>query len=246
MKYSASNPKRQVVLKLRGESTHLKIIMPPIKIPRALFLVSLCLWFATLACTLTSETASTPEPVDTDGWVSFPGKGVQISAPPGEWSLVPFDDPLRAGVLLEEWNNRDETVVNLFRDLSLASPYSPNAEFRLILMKDNGTAWLQITAETIDPALSTRQVIEETRRRLWQAIEPQEQTEVTLSAGGATRWQVIYSPPGSQILNHQLQYLVRVGTLFYVLSFDAQAADFADYAPVFEKMAESFIVNPLG
>lgn len=178
-------------------------------------------------------------PASTQGWVSFVGRGVRIAAPAVEWTNVPFD-PLETNAQLAKWQADDPSVANVFQALQ---ENIDDARYKLILMRTDGTATLNITTEALQTR-SYEDVVQESKQAfIDQGIQPFNQRRVNLFVGEAIRWELQTSPPNSQILNREFVYIVQVGQEVYYLNFSAQAVDFKDYAPVFEAMAISFSVN---
>ncbi len=197
-----------------------------------------------LACTLmeapdeTRFLSSELTPARTDGWVSYTEQDVRIGAPAGSWSQIPFT----IGDATNQWNDwleRDPSVANVYRDLMR---FIVVDSYVLLLMKNDGTAWLQATREPIDidfdSTLRARQ-----QQLVDQGTPPYHQRSIALSAGDAVRWEVSTSPAGSQIVDHQFHYLINVGDWMYQLVFNAQESDFNSYTPVFEAMALSFWIS---
>jgi hypothetical protein len=211
-----------------------------------LWIVFGLLFSSILACTLarTKDGSVLPRseitPANTSDWVAYPGRNVRIGAPKEAWSQIPFDQAA-AALTWNELRETDPSVANLFFDLTRGIN---NDFYKLILMKNDGTATLTITGESLLPNMSLATVIQQTRQSLIdQGLQPHNQRSVTLPVGEATRWEIKMSPPGSQIINHQLQYIVEVNNQIYYLIFTAQEPDFAAYAPVFEAMALTFWVG---
>lgn len=206
----------------------------------------LLLTFSALACNLVrvgNDDARPPSelsPVDTSAWVAYPGRGVRIGAPPTAWELI----PIRAEAAAERYAEIqavDPSVANVFLDLSILGS---NDLYRLILMKLDGTAWLQVTSTSILPNESFEDLIARQRETLVnEDTTPFNVRSVSLPVGDAVRWTIDVSPPNSQIINRQFQYLVVVNGQLYTLIFSAQLPDFNDYAPLFETMALSFGVE---
>lgn len=199
-----------------------------------------------LACNLarikTIDTIPRSEvtPVDMNGWVAYNGRGVRMGAPAGQWSQVPFDQN-EANTLLSAWQLRDPSVANIFFNLM---GRSANEFYKLVLLKDDGTASLEVTGSSLADGSSFESVVQQARQSLIdQNNYPRQQRLVSLSVGDAVRWETSISPIGSQIINRQLQYIVMVNTQVYYLTFTAQAVDFEGYIPVFEAMALTFLVS---
>ncbi len=202
--------------------------------------------FSLLACNLVyvSDGALRPRseltPVDTSNWVAYPGRGVRIGAPSNAWELIPTRQEV-ASQRYDEIQAVDPSVANVFRDLSLLAA---NDAYRLILMKRDGTAWLQIKSSSLLPNETFEDVIERQRAALVaENIIPFNERWVPLPVGDAIRWTIDVSPPNSQIINRQFQYLVVVSGQLYTLTFSAQLPDFDEYAPMFETMALSFAIE---
>lgn len=201
---------------------------------------------STLACTLvqmkTSDTIQRSEitPANTSGWVSYEGRGVRIGAPAAQWTQVPFN-PDEANLALNELRTNDPSVANVFFDLM---GRATNDFYKLILMKDDGTSTLTITAESLLSDVTLDDKVQQSRQSLIdQGLSPRNQRSVTLSVGEAMRWEVSVSPVGSQIVNQQLQYIVLVNNQVYYLTFTSQATDFQANIPVFEAMALTFSIS---
>jgi hypothetical protein len=200
----------------------------------------LILLSSVLACTLVESGSFTPTQVpaaDTVGWVGYEGRNVQIGAPAEQWIQV----PLEVSEALEQFetlNAQDQSAANVFRDLiSLTA----DTNYRLILMKSDGTAWLTIYADPLDIPFDEK--INQIKQSIIDGgTQIYNERAVQLSAGEATRWETILSPSGSQIRNRQWQYNVEVGDQIYYLVFNAQTADFDDYAPTFAAMALIFTI----
>lgn len=195
---------------------------------------------STLACTLADAGSFTPTQIpsaDTSGWVGYEGRGVQIGAPPQEWIQV----PLEVSEALEQYeviNAQDPSAANVFRDLI---NLTASSNYRLILMKSDGTAWLTVYAEPLEVDF------EEKINQLKQSITDGEtqiyaETTVQLAVGEAIRWETTLSPTNSQVRNRQWQYNIQIGNQIYYLVFNAQAADFDTYAPIFAAMALIFAI----
>lgn len=196
-----------------------------------------------LACNLVSvdsdgaRPTSELTPLNTSTWVAYPGRGVRIGAPPNSWELIPTREE-SARERYVELQAVDPTVANVFFDLSLLVT---NDLYRLILMKRDGTAWLNITTTSILPNESFEELIERQRATLIaEGITPFNERSVALPVADAVRWTIDVSPPNSQIINRQFQYLMVVSGQLYKLTFSTQLPDFNEYAPLFETMALSF------
>lgn len=201
------------------------------------------LLLGTLACNLiyvdggASRPASELQPVDTSTWVAYPGRGVRVGAPPTSWELVPTR-ATDASERVIELQAVDPSVANVFDFLRLLAA---NDLYRLILMKQDGTAWLHITSSSTLPNESLEQAVERQRENLANAdFPPFNERAVPLPVGDSIRWTLDETPPNSQIINRQLQYFIIVDGQLYILTFSAQLPDFEEYAPLFETMALSF------
>jgi hypothetical protein len=202
---------------------------------------------SSLACTLVRVEREAPAqgsdvtPANTDNWVGFQGRGVQMGAPPGSWTLIPSDDVSIQNQFVQ-WVERDRSVSNLFLELT---EQVKDDFYRLVLMKDDGTAWVNVAGEPLQPDATFADILQKSRDGLLErGIQPRNERTVELTVGRATRWETAYSPRNSQIVDRQFQYIVQVGGEVYYLTFNAQAPDFDDYTPVFEAMALSFATNP--
>ncbi len=209
---------------------------------RGVFFITL-IAITSIACNLAyvgngdNRSRSELTPTDTSTWVAYPGRGVRMGAPPNSWELIPIREE-SARQRYSELQAVDPTVANVYLDLSILAP---NDLYRLILMKRDGTAWLKITSTSILPNEGFEDVIERQRAALIDVNKtPFNERTVSLPIGDAVRWTIDVSPPNSQIINREFQYLVVVSGQLYTLTFSAQLPDFAEYAPLFETMALSF------
>lgn len=209
------------------------------------------LWFfplllATLACNLVRLQESGPlptselDPVSTDNWVAFTGRGVSMGAPSATWEQVPASGTA-AQQRLADFDQVDPTVANLFAELAT---FAQDNFYRLVLLRTDGTAYATITTRSLRPGQDQKDAVAEARQDLLDAgVLPRQQRSLLLPEGDAVRWTIDVSRPGSRAIDRQFQYLLVVNNQLYTFTFSAQLPDFAEYAPVFETMALTFRID---
>lgn len=208
------------------------------------FWIWLCMGLVmpSLACALSIfEDDPTPQvnTVSTNNWVSYVGRGVQIGAPPDGWLQVPFDLP----VALDQQNDLTErfpTVANVYRYLVLT--FTTEEKTALVLMRLDASSWLIIEREDVSGTDFNSRLAAIQQGQLAQGIGIQDEQTIQTGAGQTVRWEVAYSPQGSQIVNRQLHYAIDHGNSLIHMTFTAQAADFPVEKPVFETMANTLVV----
>lgn len=198
---------------------------------------------ATLACSLadTGEDAEVEEFVDTTDWVAYGGeRNVFVAAPAGTWRGIRFDlsEAYDQGVSIAE---QDPTVGNLYNFLVLE--YASKLNTQLILMRNDGTAWVTVIEESLDGTDFKGRLTAIQQNQRAQNRNPVNETTVQLAIGEATRWEIAYSPQGSQIVNRQWHYAIDYNGQMLHIIFDAQAPDFDAYKPVFRTIADTLTVN---
>lgn len=202
------------------------------------FLLSL-LVLTSIACSLsdTGQDTTHEEFVDTTDWVAYGGeRNLFVAAPAGTWRGIPFDLPeaYDQGVLISEI---DPTVSNLYNDLVLK--YVSKADTQLVILRNDGTAWAVITKEVLNGTDFRGRVTAIQQSQRAQNHNPVNETTVQLSIGEATRWEIAYSPQGSQIVNRQWHYAIEHEGVMLHMIFDAQSADFDNYKPIFRTIADT-------
>ncbi len=201
------------------------------------------LLLAMLACSL-SDIGKDPETeqfVDTTDWVAYGGeRDVFVAAPAGTWRGISFDlsEAYDQGVSVAE---QDPTVGNLYNFLVLE--YASKLNTQLILMRNDGTAWIAVVEESLDGTDFKGRVTAIQQNQRAQNRNPVNETTVHLSIGDATRWEIAYSPQGSQIVNRQWHYAINYNGAMLHIILDAQAADFDEYKPIFRTIADTLTVN---
>jgi hypothetical protein len=203
-------------------------------------------WLVTIACNLVrlQDTGQLPaseiDPVATEGWVAFTGRGVSMGAPSATWDQVPTDAD-RTQQRLSTFEQVDPSVANVYADLA---DLAANSFYRLVLIRTDGTAYATITARSLRPGQDQADAIDEAQQELLTAgIVPRQQRSLLLPEGDAVRWTIDVMPPGSQAINRQFQYLLVINNQLYTFTFSAQLPDFDDYAAMFETMALTFRVD---
>ncbi len=199
-----------------------------------------CLLISTaLACNLVSiknEGVFPPSevtPADTTGWVSYEGNGVSIGAPAVSWTKV----PLEIGVEFE-----DPSVDKVYQ--YLLDNFFGRSDYRLVMMKTDGTAWLVVQTVRLDGGQTLQDAIRSYEAELvGRGQAPINQRSLMLSTGEAARMETAWSPNGSQIVHRQFRYITAFDGSLYYLTFTSQYVDFVANTPVFEAMALSFWVN---
>lgn len=196
-----------------------------------------------LACTLADSDSFNPtqvSPADTSGWVGYQGNGVQIGAPAEQWLQVHLN-VAEAYEQLETLNVDDPSAAKVYNSL-ITLLVDTDTNYRLLLMKTDGTAWLAVYTEPLDIPFDEK--IDQLKQSIIDnGIQVYNETTIDLPIGQATRWETTQSPSDSQIRNRQWQYAVSVGGQIYYLVFNAQAADFDDYAPTFAAMTLIFTIT---
>lgn len=203
-------------------------------------MVVLFLVLAGVACALSdkTDTTSTDNLVDTSGWVAYVGSGIQAAVPANTWRGIPLN--VAQGVEeLEALKAEDPTVANVYE--FLLRHYVPNSNTRLVLMKTDGTAWVVISESSLgETGFANRVLAIKTSQRA-NSTNPFAEERIDLPIGRAERWQITYSPQGSQVVNRQWHYAIqREDTVLHVI-FDAQEPDFADYQALFRTIAETLL-----
>jgi hypothetical protein len=201
----------------------------------------LSLWvLISLACSLTDPTGSnnqTEQFVDTTDWVAYGGeRNVFVAAPAGTWRGITFDLPeaYEQGVALAE---TDPTVSNIYNFLVLEYVSKPDAQ--LVILRNDGTAWVVVMQETLNGTDFQGRITAIQQNQRAQNRNPINETTVNLAIGEATRWEIAYSPQGSQIVNRQWHYALEHEGVMIRMIFDAQSADFDEYRPIFHTIADT-------
>ena len=218
-----------------------------VRFPKAIIQWLLLLVLPTMACNLvhlkTGGTLPRSEltPLDTTGWVAFPGRGVTMGAPSGTWIQVPADFAA-AQAQVVTLREIDPSVANVFLELALLAN---NDFYRLVLMRSDGTAYATVTTRSLRPGQAPDNAFIEAQNTLERdGIVPRKQRSLVMSSGDAVRWTIDVSPTGSQIINRQFQYLLVNNGQLYTFTFSAQLSDFETYMPTFETMALTFRLLP--
>lgn len=181
------------------------------------------------------------EPVDTQGWVAFPGRGVSMGAPSASWEQVPTN--LAASrQRVQALEATDPSVAPVFLSLALLAN---DSFYQLVLIRNDGTAYATITTRSLRPGQTQDAAVEEARQELLaNGIVPRQQRSLIMPEGDAIRWTIDVTPEGSRAINRQFQYLLVINSQLYTFTFSAQLPDFDDYTPIFETMALTFRLAP--
>lgn len=211
-----------------------------VKFEQLRFLVLAVFLMPMLACALTGNQNDSNnmngQGVDTSTWVAYVGRGVQVAAPPDGWIQVPFELPV-ALEQQEEMTQTDPTVAFVYRDLVLR--YASKDNTNLVLMKVDGTAWMVIQQEALSGTDFTTRITAIQQSQRAQGTGIQNEQSITIDGKSAIRWEIAYSPPGSQIVNRQSMTIIDGGGTLYYMIFDAQSPDFDTYRPIFYSIADT-------
>lgn len=196
-----------------------------------------------LACSLndTGKDAQNEKFVDTTDWVAYGGeRTVFVAAPAGTWRGITFDlgEAYDQGVVLAE---ADSTVGNLYNYLVLEYVSKPDTQ--LALMRNDGTAWVIVLQESLTGNNFQERVTAIQQTQHSQNRSPVNETTIKLSVGDAVRWEIAYSPQGSQIVNRQWYYAIEYSDVMILMIFDAQSADFDEYKPMFRTIADTLTIK---
>jgi hypothetical protein len=162
-----------------------------------------------------------------------------MGAPSTSWQQVPAN-LAAARQRVSELEQVDESVANQYLDLALLANQS---FYRLVLMRNDGTAYATITSRSLRPGQDQEEAIAEAREALLSdGIVPRQQRSLLMPEGDAVRWTIDVSPEDSRAINRQFQYLLVVNNQLYTFTFSAQLPDFEEYATIFETMALTFRV----
>jgi hypothetical protein len=226
-----------------------------LRLHRYVFITLFWLLATTLGCSLaTSPDENSPDvaPANNENWVSFGRNNLIIGAPPSEWLQVPAEQGA-IDSLFTNLSDQDLSVAYLFLGLG---GVAKNPTFPLVLMKNDGTAWATINitplveGDTLAARLqSSKEDLQRrgipilSERQVQLAMGRATRREIEIPVAQATSWASDISPTNSQALDRQYQYILQIGTDIYTLTFDAQAADFEGYKPIFQAMALSFSIG---